>query len=309
MSNEIDKPAKSVAEFSKFMDTFKRQIALALPAHMNANRMARLALTAFSTNPALQLCSPRSIAASVITASTLGLEPGVNGQGYLIPYKGVCTFVPGWKGLVDIANRSGRATVWTGAAFEGDLFDFALGDSPFIRHQPGDEDDPGKLTYVYAVGRSTGSTFPVIDVWKMSKIWKHRDRYNKVGGSHYSFREQEMYARKIPLLQVLKYMPSSIELSNAMAVSNAVEANKGFTIEGDFVQVNENENEPRGNDVDEPEVMTDAEFTKNVREWKGLVDSGRRTVNDLIAMIESATPLSSDQKMIIASWSVKGAST
>jgi hypothetical protein len=49
-----------------------------------------------------------------MTAAQLGLEPGINGQGYLIPYKGTCTFVPGWKGLVDLVARSGRATVWTG---------------------------------------------------------------------------------------------------------------------------------------------------------------------------------------------------
>lgn len=233
------KPPNPVATFSKFMDSFKPQMALALPKHLTADRMARLALTAFSSNPALQECSPHSIAASIMTASTLGLEPGVNGQGYLIPYKGTCTFVPGWKGLVDIANRSGRSTVWTGAVFEGDVFDYALGDNPFVRHQPGDEDDPAKMTHVYAIGRVNGSNWPVIEVWTMNKVWNHRNKYNKVGQRHYSYRDQEMYARKVPLLQVLKYMPSSIELANAMAVSNAAEQGRGAIIEGNFVTIND----------------------------------------------------------------------
>jgi hypothetical protein len=118
--------------------------------------------------------------------------------------------------LVDIANRSGRCTVWTGAVFDGDEFDYALGDRPFVMHKPGEEDDPSKLVYVYAVGRVNGSEWPVIEVWSMKKVWRHRDQYNKVGQRHYSFRDKEMYARKVPLLQVLKYMPSSIELSNAI---------------------------------------------------------------------------------------------
>jgi hypothetical protein len=44
-----------------------------------------------------------------------------------------------------------------------------------------------------------------------------------------------MYARKVALLQVLKYMPASIELANAIAVSNASEDGKGVVLEGDFV--------------------------------------------------------------------------
>jgi len=53
-----------VAAFSGFMDKFKPQLDLALPAHMSADRMARLALTAFSNSPKLQQCEAKSIAAS-----------------------------------------------------------------------------------------------------------------------------------------------------------------------------------------------------------------------------------------------------
>jgi len=233
-------PAESknpVAAFSRFMDNFKPQIALALPKHLNADRMTRLALTEFSKSEKLQQCDPKSIVASIITSSQLGLEIGVNGQGFLVPYGRTATFVPGWKGLVDLANRSGRSSVWTGAVFQGDEFDYQLGDSPFVHHRPGDEDDPKRLTHVYSIGRVNGSNWPVIEVWTMSKVWKHRDQYNKVGTKHYSYRDPEMYARKVPLLQVLKYMPMSIELSNAIAVSNAAEAGQSAAIHGDWVTV------------------------------------------------------------------------
>lgn len=233
--------AKSpVAEFAKFMDKLKPQMALALPKHMNADRMTRLALTAFSTTPALQQCSPQSIAASIMTAAQLGLEPGISGQGYLIPYKQTCTFVPGWKGLVDLVARSGRATVWTGAVRSGDEFEYQLGDAPFCRHRPGDSDDGQPFTHVYAIGRVRDAAMAVIEVWSRAKVEKHLKRYNKVGGRHYALTDEtnfEMYARKVALLQVLKYMPASIELANAITVSNAVEEGKGVTLEGDFVHV------------------------------------------------------------------------
>ncbi|WP_233872377.1 recombinase RecT [Paraburkholderia adhaesiva] len=226
-----------VVAFSNFLERYKPQIALALPKHLTVDRVARLAVTAFSTTPKLQECTAKSIIASVMTSAVLGLEIGVDGQGFLVPYGEICQFVPGWKGLVDLVTRSGRATVWTGAVFEGDEFDYALGDSPFVRHRPGVEDDPDKLTHVYAIGRVNGSHFPVIEVWRIEKIRRHRDKYNKVGAKHYSFRDWEMYARKIPLLQVLKYMPKSIELQNAIAISNAADVGDRAYIDGDFVNV------------------------------------------------------------------------
>lgn len=239
-NNKAETP---VAKFSGFMDKLKPQLALALPKHMNADRMARLALTAFSTNADLQLCTPQSIAGSIMTAAQLGLEPGINGQGYLIPYKGTCTFVPGWKGLVDLVARSGRATVWTGVVYPGDKFEYQLGDAPFCRHVPGDGADEGdQFTHVYAIGRVRDATMPVIEVWTRNKVNKHLSQYNKVGGRHYAKSNEnnfEMYARKVALLQVLKYMPASIELANAIEVSHVAETGQGVVLDGDLVRVTE----------------------------------------------------------------------
>lgn len=232
-----------VAKFSNFLEKLKPQIANALPRHMNADRMTRLALTAFSTNADLQACSAQSIAGSIMTAAQLGLEPGINGQGYLIPYKGTCTFVPGWKGLVDLVARSGRATVWTGIVYQGDAFEYQLGDAPFCRHVPGDGGaDDGEFTHVYAIGRVRDASMAVIEVWTRAKVKKHLKQFNKVGGRHYALANEnnfEMYARKIALLQVLKYMPASIELANAIEVSNVAESGKGVVLEGDLVRVTE----------------------------------------------------------------------
>lgn len=233
------KDESPVAKFSGFMDKLKPQLALALPKHMNADRMARLALTAFSANADLQLCTPQSIAGSIMTAAQLGLEPGINGQGYLIPYKGTCTFVPGWKGLVDLVARSGRATVWTGAVFEGDKFEYQLGDTPFCRHVPGDGAEAAdEFTHVYAIGRVRDASMPVIEVWTRAKVQKHLKQYNKVGGRHYAHAGEnnfEMYARKVALLQVLKYMPASVELHNAIEISHGAEAGQSMVIDGGII--------------------------------------------------------------------------
>ena len=220
---------KEPTNFPSMLKAFLPEIQRALPKHLNGDRMARIALTAFRRTPKLAQCDPRSVFAAVIQAAQLGLEPDTMGRAYLIPYGSECQFVPGWKGLVDLVNRSGQGTCWTGAVYEGDTFDYALGDSPFVKHKPGEQGQV--LTHVYAVGRTKGAEWPIIEVWPIAKVLKHRDRYNKVGERHYSFKNEEMYARKVALLQVVKYMPASAELVAAIALNDAAElGNQNLTV-------------------------------------------------------------------------------
>lgn len=227
---------KTPGDLLKFLGRSRNAIEMALPKHLNPDRMMRLALTCFSTTPALRNCTPQSILASIVVASQLGLEPGIAGQGYLIPYGKNCTFVPGWQGLVGLLNNTGRATAWTGAVFQGDEFQFELGSAPKLNHRPGENfGDATKLQWVYACGKVNGSEQPVVEAWPISRVWKHRDKFNKVGKQHYSFSHPEMYARKVVLLQVLKYMPRSIELNNALTAADAAEVGHTSRVEDGVV--------------------------------------------------------------------------
>ena len=215
--------ASTPSNFPALLEKLKDEIRGALPRHLDADRMARIALTSFRRNANLGNCDPRSVFAAVLQAAQLGLEPDLLGRSYLLPYGKECQFIPGWKGLVDLVNRTAQATVWTGAVFEGDTFDYGLGDSPYAIHKPSGETSPDKLTHVYAVGRVKHAQWPILEVWSLERVAKHRDRYNKVGRRHYSFQNMEMYSRKVVLLQVLKYLPASPELAAAIALNDAAE--------------------------------------------------------------------------------------
>lgn len=327
MNQVVASPAKSL---STFLDKYKGQIANALPKHISPDRMVRLTMTAFSQNAALQRCDLHSIFGSVVVAAQLGLEIGVGGQGYLVPYGNKATFVPGWQGLVDLVSRAGRATVWTGAVAAGDDFDWALGDRPYIKHRPGSGADTWKdITHVYAVGRVNGSEYPVIEVWTMDRVVKHLNKFNKVGARHYALEKNgqnmEMYARKVVLLQVLKYMPKSIEVQRAVDVATAQDAGKHFTIDSDMVVVDNGEDsqddqgsvdqatgEVRGGAIaaesaastraDLP-TCTAENFDKNKAGWRKQIVEKRKTVPELIAMIETRQLLTEEQKLTIDAWS------
>jgi recombination protein RecT len=227
-----------IARFQGLLEKQKPQFAMALPKHLNPDRMCRLAMTSFTQTPKLLECEPKSVIGSIITACQLGLEIGVNGQGYLVPYGNTCQFIPGWRGLVDLVARGGRGTVMTGVIFRDQKYTFSDGARrDLVIHNETDCEDPADITHAYAIGWVKGAEYPIIELWRMSKIIKHRDRYNKVGKRHYSHEHLEMYARKIPLLQVLKYMPMSIETAAAVQVAEA--ADRGAfasmpTIDGSF---------------------------------------------------------------------------
>lgn len=261
----MNAPAEKV-NFPSLLEAHKKQIALALPKHLNADRMARIALTCYRTTPKLAECDPTSVFAAVIQAAQLGLEPGLNGRCYLIPYGNTCTFVPGWKGLLELVNRSGRASAWTGVIYQGQKFDYQQGDSPKLTISDiSNTDDPALIAYTYAVGRVKGAEQPVIEVWSKEKLEKHRDRYNKVGKAHYSYKHWEMYARKIPLLQVIKYLPATPELEAALILNDAAEMNAQHltvkdAIEGTFVP------------IPPEEIIAEHEGLKNAKSIKELAE-------------------------------------
>ncbi|MDK4605734.1 recombinase RecT, partial [Kingella kingae] len=59
----------------------------ALPKHLTADRLARIATTEIRRVPALGTCSPESFLGAIMQCGQLGLEPSNGlGQAYLIPF-------------------------------------------------------------------------------------------------------------------------------------------------------------------------------------------------------------------------------
>jgi recombination protein RecT len=268
----------------QLLESQKAQITMALPKHLTADRLIRIATTEMSKNPKLYECSQTSVLACIIMAAQLGLEIGINGQAYLVPYfdkkqnVSICQFIPGWQGYVDLVARAGRASVWTGAVREGDEFAYQLGAKPNIHHIPSD-DDTGKFTHVYACGQLSNSQFVLCEVWSRAKVLKHLSAYNKVGDRHYALQNEnnlEMYGRKVALLQVLKYMPKSIEMQNVQSMEHrAEEGLQHLTVSGD----------PRNPGIIDADFI---DISSNVEETRQTIDEATTRTKQVSAVVSAA---------------------
>ena len=199
-------------------DQFKKQLALAVPKHLNADRMARIAATEVRKNKALLNTEPTSFLGSVMQAAQLGLEPGsALGQAYLVPYGNQCQLIIGYKGMIDLARRSGQVLSLNAYAVrEGDDFNFQLGLKPDIHHVPSLEADRIKkpITYVYAVAtlKGGGYQFEVMSRAEIEAV-KAKAKSNKIWNSY-----PEEMAKKTVIRRLFKYLPVSIE---ALEITNA----------------------------------------------------------------------------------------
>jgi hypothetical protein len=52
---------------------------------------------------------------------------------------------------------------------------------------------------------------------------------------------------------------------------------------------------------------TDAQFTKDLPAWRGLIESGKKSAEDVIAMVSSKSRMSEDQMAMIRATSTEGA--
>jgi len=214
--------------FQALLKRMQPQIEKALPKHISPDRMARVALTAYNSNSKLKECNPMSVLAAVLISAQLGLEVNTPlGQAYIIPYGKQAQFQIGYKGLLDLAYRSGEyQVIYAMEVYENDEFDFAYGLDPYLIHKPARE-PKGEPVYYYAVYKTKngGSNFRV---WSREKIEKHAKKYSQAvqkGWTSPWKTDFDAMAKKTVLKDLLKYAPLSIEMAQQISTDNTVGTN------------------------------------------------------------------------------------
>lgn len=202
------------------------QIRKALPSVITPERFTRIVLTALSSNPKLQACTPMSVMGAMMQAAQLGVEPNTPlGQAYLIPYGGLCQFQLGYKGLIDLAYRSGEvSSIQAHEVHENDVFEYEYGLEPKLRHVPA-QTDRGPVTFYYAVLKlkNGGVGFEVMSRDDVETFARKKSKAYNNGPWKTDFDEM---AKKTVLKKVLKYAPLKTEFARAVASDESVKTMK-----------------------------------------------------------------------------------
>lgn len=212
-----------------FLTAYKPEIQRALPKHLSADRMARVALTEFRKTPALAKCKPESLFGAIIQSAQLGLEPGsALGHAYLIPHGQEVTLIVGYRGMLDLARRSGQIeSIQAQPVFEGDTFECVYGLAPNLQHIPDwqnpNRTDSSKLRFVYAVAKlkDGGVQFEVMSRAEVDAI---RSR-SRAGSSGPWKTDYVAMALKTVIRRLFKYLPVSIEMQRAISLDERADAN------------------------------------------------------------------------------------
>lgn len=219
---------KKPATMRDYINSMQGEIAKALPSVITPERFTRITLSALSSNPQLSQTTPQSFLAAMMTAAQLGVEPNTPlGQAYLLPYRNKgqleCQFQLGYKGLIDLAYRSGEVElIQAHIVYKNDEFTCEFGLDPKLTHKPasGDRGEPVK---VYAMFKTKSGGFG-FDVMSMDEVKAHAIKYSKAYSSAFSPWKTnfEEMAKKTVLKRVLKYAPLKSDFVRAAVQDESI---------------------------------------------------------------------------------------
>lgn len=243
-----------------YIKAMEPAIKKALPSVITPERFTRMVLSALSSTPKLAECSPQSFLAAMMTAAQLGVEPNTAlGQAYLLPYRNhgqmECQFQLGYKGLIDLAYRSGEVSVIQAhTVYENDVFEYELGMDPKLRHVPA-KADRGEAVAYYAMFKTKDGGYG-FEVMSVDDVQRHAQRYSKSygsGSSPWRSNFDEM-AKKTVLKRALKYAPLKSDFVRGVAQDETIKAELSDEM---YAVPDETVFEAEGEEIDSTAVNTE----------------------------------------------------
>ncbi|MHB9305060.1 recombinase RecT [Fusobacterium polymorphum] len=187
-----------------------KQFATALPKHINSDRFVRIAITTIRQNPKLAQCNQESLLGALMVSAQLGLEPGVLGQCYLIPYGRECQFQIGYKGMIELLRRSGQLKdIYAYSVYENDEFEMTYGLDRDLKHKPNLQNKGNFIgCYCVAVLKDDARAF---EYMTKEEIEAHGKKFSKTYGNGPWKTDFEAMAHKTVVKKMLKWLPVSVE--------------------------------------------------------------------------------------------------
>jgi recombination protein RecT len=235
---KVSQVASPINVFRHELHRQETQFAAALPAHIPVERFTRVVVTAVQNNPKLLQCDRRSLWNACMKAAQDGLLPDGR-ESAIVPSGKQASYRPMIAGIRKKVRNSGEIATWdVHAVHEKDKFSFALGDTPFIAHEPSLEDDPGRTIAVYSIA-TLKSGEKSRDVMSMAAVRRIRDRSDaykawkagKIPPTPWNTDEDEM-AKKTVARRHSKVLPMSSDLDDLMRNDDDLYHTRGTSTEG-----------------------------------------------------------------------------
>jgi recombination protein RecT len=215
-----NQPSGAVAIVDKFKTVVngdKMQENLERALGNNKDAFAASMIELFSNDKNLQKCDPRKVAMEAFKAATLKLPLSKSlGFAYVVPYKNEPTFIIGYKGLIQLAQRTGQYEyINADAVFEGELVGFdKLTGAVDVTGKKLSEKIIGYFAYIETVNGFKKALY-----WSKEKVLEHAQKYSPSFGSSYSPWQKQFddMAIKTVLRQLIsKYGIMTTEFATAL---------------------------------------------------------------------------------------------
>jgi len=224
---ELEQVAQPSAQRS-IVDLIRRnkpELEKLLGPSLTVEQFETAAMTYLRMNPKLVDCNPYSIVGGLRLGAQLGLSLGPLGHFYLVPHKQEAVFILGYRGMVELAYRSGKVKrVQAAVVRDGDEFDFRLGTRAQLDHVPYGPPGEREWVAVYAVAELTtgGKPFEVLypeDVEARRK----RSAAAKLSTGPWVTDTESMW-RKSAVRQLQRWLPQTPESAKATAQDESIAA-------------------------------------------------------------------------------------
>lgn len=242
-------------------------------------RMIQIAAFEFASNQSLRNCTPESIYTALAISAQLGLIPSsALGEAFLVPFKGKCTLIPGWKGLVKLAHRSKAIKrLVADVVYERDEFRIVLGTQRSVHHVPALRDRGDIVGAVaiatFADGETDIEWMSIEDLRRVRAV-AERSRPSPA----YTDWEDQMY-RKAPLRRLCKRLPLGEDYFAAAAVDEISESDQPERVHEILDVPNE----------EAPPAAAPAPLAAKVAERASQVNKGSTSVDLLVAEYSKCT--------------------
>lgn len=244
VKNEVK--GKSILSVMDFMQQKRDLIAKALPNTITPDRLIGVFTMLLKSSPALMECSQASLVGAVIQTVQVGLTPGPIGQVYYVPfnnkqkdgsYRREVQFIIGYKGMIELVNRSGKACILTAeCVYSNDEFKYEQGLNPVLKHVP-TSGDRGAFAGVYCIAKNMMANEKVFVYLAKEEVEKVKGA-SKAGQSDFSpwSKWHDEMAKKTAVKRICKLLPLSLDAQQKISADETIKTE----IDKDMVNVPDN---------------------------------------------------------------------